>query len=90
MTGSNTNSNVVFGALQLRTAKLLALAPAIILAAQTAGAGLASVVAPAKVVVGASTAGLTGHEGELMRKMLGYVALLVLLMGVLTLVAVYI
>jgi lactate permease len=90
MTGSNTNSNVVFGALQLRTAKLLTLTPAIILAAQTAGAGLASVVAPAKVVVGASTAGLTGHEGELMRKMFGYVALLVLLIGVLTLVAVYI
>jgi lactate permease len=58
MTGSNTNSNVVFGALQLRTAQLLGFTAAVILAGQTAGASLASVMAPTKVVVGASTAGM--------------------------------
>lgn len=84
MTGSNTNSNVVFGALQLRTASLLGYAPAIILAAQTAGAGLASVLAPTKVVVGASTAGMAGREGEVMRALFGYTSLLVLLISLLT------
>ncbi len=83
MTGSNTNSNVVFGALQLRTAELLRYPVAVILAAQTSGAGLASVMAPTKVVVGASTAGMAGQEGEVMRKLLIYTGLLVVLISLL-------
>ena len=59
-------------------------AVATILAGQTAGAGLASVVAPAKIVVGTSTADLSGREGEVMRKMLPYILVLVLLISLLT------
>lgn len=88
MTGSNTNSNVLFGALQLKTALLLGLPPAIILAAQTAGAALASVMAPAKVVVGASTAGMAGREGDVIRKIVGYTLILVLLISLLAVIAV--
>jgi lactate permease len=84
MTGSNTNSNVVFALLQMHTAQLLGYSVPIILAAQTAGAGLASVVAPAKIVVGTSTADLAGREGEVMRKMLPYIIVLVLLTSLLT------
>jgi lactate permease len=90
MTGSNTNSNVVFALLQLRTAQLLGYAVPFILAAQTAGAGLASVVAPAKIVVGTSTADLAGREGEVMRKMLPYIIILVLLISLLTAVGVWV
>lgn len=81
MTGSNTNSNVLFGALQMRTAGLLGYSAALILAEQTSGAALASVLAPTKVVVGASTAGMAGHEGEVLRKLLTYVPLLVVLIS---------
>ena len=88
MTGSNTNSNVVFGGLQKRTAELLGYSVPIILAAQTAGAALASVMAPTKVVVGASTAGMIGKEGDVMRKLLVYVGLLIALISVLTVIAV--
>ncbi len=88
MTGSNTNSNVVFGALQVHTAELLGYNVVIILAGQTAGAALASVMAPTKVVVGASTAGMVGREGEVMRYMLLYTGILVLLISVLTLIGV--
>lgn len=84
MTGSNTNSNVVFTGLQLRTAQLLGINPAIILAAQTSGAALASVAAPTKVVVGASTAGMAGKEGEVLRALLGYTGLLVLMVSLLS------
>ena len=70
MTGSNTNSNVVFGALQQETATLLALSVPIVLAGQTAGASLGSVLAPAKVIVGCSTVGLSGQEGPVIRRML--------------------
>jgi len=90
MTGSNTNSNVVFAALQMRTAELLGCSVAIILAAQTSGAALGSVIAPTKVVVGASTGGMAGREGEIMRKMLVYTGLLVALMSVLAVIGVLI
>lgn len=86
MTGSNTNSNVVFGALQMRTAQMLGYSAALILAAQTAGAALASVMAPTKIVVGASTAGMAGREGEVMRKLVVYTGILVLLVSVLTVI----
>ena len=70
MTGSNTNSNVVFGALQQETATLLVLSARILLAGQTAGASLGSVLAPAKIIVGCSTVGLGGQEGPVIRRML--------------------
>ncbi len=83
MTGSNTNSNVVFAALQMRTAELLGYSAALILAAQTSGGALGSVIAPTKIVVGASTGGMAGREGEVMRKMLVYTGSLVALMSLL-------
>lgn len=55
MTGSNTNSNVIFGPLQQSTAETLRLSTSLILAAQTAGGAIGSVFAPAKVVVAVST-----------------------------------
>ena len=88
MTGSNTNSNVVFAALQMRTAELLAYSVPIILAAQTAGAALASVVAPTKLVVGASTAGMEGKEGLVLRAVIGYGSGLVLFISLLTVLAI--
>jgi lactate permease len=78
MTGSNTNSNVVFALLQLRTAQLLGYSAPVILAAQTAGGAIGSVIAPAKVIVGASTAGMGGREGDILRRMLGYTIALIL------------
>lgn len=76
ITGSNTNSNVVFTQLQLRTTELLGLSVPLMLAAQTAGGAIGSVFAPSKIVVGASTAGLAGQEGPILRRILGYCALL--------------
>ncbi len=83
ITGSNTNSNAIFTTLQMRTAQLLGLSIPPILAAQTAGAGLASVLAPAKVVVGTSTAGMSGREGEVMRRLIGYTVLMVMFISLL-------
>ena len=81
MTGSNTNSNVVFGALQQQTAQFLGYPVALILAGQTAGAALGSLIAPAKVVVGTSTTGMIGREGEVMRRLAMYSLVLILLVS---------
>lgn len=83
MTGSNTNSNVVFGALQQQTAGLLGLSVTLILAGQTAGGALGSVLAPAKVIVGCSTVGLAGEEGKVIGRMLLYGMIPVVLVAVL-------
>jgi len=84
MTGSNTNSNVVFAGLQMRTAELLTYSLAAILAGQTAGASVGSVAAPTKVVVGASTAGMAGNEGDVLRALISYTSILVLFISLLT------
>lgn len=89
MTGSNTNSNVIFGALQLRTAQLLGFSAAIILGAQTAGAALASILAPTKIVVGASTAGMAGKEGDVLRKLLVYTGVLLIFVSLLATISVW-
>lgn len=89
MTGSNANSNLVFSALQLRTAEILGLPAAIILAAQTTGGALGSVAAPTKVIVGASTAGMEGKEGDILRKLLPIICILLLAISLITVLAVY-
>jgi lactate permease len=88
ITGSNTNSNVLFGLLQQHTAFRLNLSSALILAAQTAGASLASVLAPAKIIVGTSTTGLSGKEGFVLKKLLPFVILEVLLISMIVFAAV--
>jgi lactate permease len=84
MTGSNTNSNVVFGVLQQQTAELAGLSAALILAAQTTGGALGSMIAPAKILVGCSTVGLSGKEAPVLRATLRYGLLITALMGLLT------
>jgi len=88
MTGSNTNSNVIFAPLQLATARLIGINALVVLAAQTTGGALGSMLAPAKVIVGCSTAGLAGREGEVMKKTLPYGVLLAVFLGVVALVIV--
>jgi len=86
ITGSNNNSNVLFAALQMRTAELLGLSIPLILGAQSAGGALGSMMAPAKVILGCATVGLEGKEGEVIGKILIYGMGLVALIGVLTLI----
>jgi lactate permease len=88
MTGSNTNSNVVFAALQQQTATLLSLPVTLILAAQTTGGSLGSMLAPAKIIVGCSTAGLSGEEGQVLRRTIVYGVVITAVIGVVVWVAV--
>ncbi len=84
VTGSNTNSNVLFAGLQQQTAEMLGVSGLIILGAQNVGGAVGSVAAPAKVIVGCSTAGLADQEGRVLRLNLVYTLIIVALTGVLT------
>jgi lactate permease len=88
MTGSNTNSNVVFGVLQQQTAELAGIGTAIILAAQTTGGALGSMIAPAKIIVGCSTVGLGGQEAPVLKMTLRYGLAITAAIGLVTLAVV--
>ncbi|MGB9793146.1 MAG: L-lactate permease, partial [Thermacetogeniaceae bacterium] len=90
MTGSNTNSNVMFGAFQAQVAKLLGVSTLIMASAQTAGGSIGSMLAPAKVIVGTSTVGLTGREGEVIGKTLKYCLILGIFLGILAWIMLYV
>ncbi len=89
MTGSNTNSNVVFGVLQQETAQMAGLSVSLILAAQTTGGALGSMIAPAKILVGCSTVGLSGKEGPVLKATLQYGLIITGIIGVITMLASY-
>jgi lactate permease len=82
VTGSNTNSNVIFAQLQQQTARAVGAAVPVILAAQTAGGAMGSVFAPAKVVVGVSTVA-DADEGKVLRLATAYGVGLLVVLGVL-------
>jgi lactate permease len=84
ITGSNTNSNVIFGPFQQDAADLLGFSAVIILAAQTAGGAVGSVFAPAKIIVGASTVGLGGEEGPVLRSVMAYGLVLIAILSLVT------
>lgn len=81
MTGSNTNSNVMFGLLQVETANALGIGSVTIASIQSIGASVGSSLAPAKVLVGAAVVGLSGREKEIFTKVTVAILLLVLLSG---------
>ncbi|MBI3129463.1 MAG: L-lactate permease [Candidatus Tectomicrobia bacterium] len=83
VTGSNTNSNILFGAFQVEVGELTGVQPVILAAAQSAGGSLGSMIAPAKVLVGCATAGLSGREAEVFKRVAGYCAVQVLIVGAL-------
>ena len=84
VTGSNTNANILFGKFQVNVAELLDKSPAVLAAANSAGGSLGSMIAPAKVLVGCSTAGLGGREGEVFRRVGVYCAVQVAIVSLLT------
>jgi len=91
VTGSNTNSNIMFGALQMETAISLGISPLIIASVQSIGGSLGSAIAPAKVLIGSTVVGLTGgRESEVMRKAIPYCLAIVFLVGLEAWLAIYI
>jgi lactate permease len=83
-TSSSTSSNVLFSDLQVTLAKLKGLPTATILASQSAGGGIGNAIAPANLVLGASTAGISGQEGEILRKTLPWTLVAFVLTGIAT------
>lgn len=78
LSGSNTASNTLFGALQATVAQLLGLPIPLLPAANSVGAELGKPVAPQTVSVGVSTTPYVRKEGIVVRKNLPWAILYVL------------
>jgi lactate permease len=85
VTGSDTSTNSLFGALQVTAAKQAGLSPTLMAAANSSGGVIAKMVSPQNLAIGAAAVGLAGQEGHLFRRVIGWSALLVLIMAIIVL-----
>ncbi len=85
VTGSDTSTNSLFGALQVTAAHKAGLSPVLLAGANSSGGVLAKMVSPQNLAIGAAAVGLAGKEGFIFRKVIGWSIALVLLMAVLVL-----
>jgi lactate permease len=85
VTGSDTSTNSLFGALQVAAAKHAGLSPTLLAGANSSGGVLAKMVSPQNLAIGAAAVGLGGQEGDIFRKVIGWSIVLVLLMAILVL-----
>jgi lactate permease len=83
VTGSDTSSNALFGALQVTAAKEAGIDPTLLAAANSSGGVLGKMISPQNLAIGAAAVGMAGQEGDLFRKVLKWSVLLVLIMCVL-------
>jgi len=70
VTGSDTSSNSLFGALQVTAAKGAGLDPLLMAASNSSGGVVGKMISPQNLAIGASAVGLAGREGDLFRKVL--------------------
>ncbi len=70
ISGSCTVSSIMFSSLQFQTALMLGLSPVAVVALQVAGGAIGSMICINSVIAVASTTGLSGQEGALIKKTL--------------------
>jgi lactate permease len=80
VTGSDTSSNSLFGALQVAAAKQSGLSPTLMAAANSSGGVLGKMISPQNLAIGAAAVAMSGQEGDIFRKVLKWSIILILVM----------
>jgi lactate permease len=70
VTGSDTSSNSLFGALQVAAAGKAHLSPTLLAAANSSGGVLGKMISPQNLAIAAAAVGQNGKEGEIFRKVI--------------------
>jgi lactate permease len=83
VSGSDTSSNALFGALQVQTAARAGLDPLLLAAANSSGGVLGKMISPQNLAIAASAVGMAGREGDIFRRVFGWSLVLLLIMCVL-------
>jgi lactate permease len=72
VTGSDTSSNSLFGALQVSAANKAGLSPALMAAANSSGGVMGKMISPQNLAIAAAAVGMSGKEGDIFRKVIGW------------------
>jgi lactate permease len=80
VTGSDTASNALFGAVQTAAAEHTGIRPQLLAAANASGGVLGKMLSAQHLAIAAAAVGLAGNEGAAMRKVAGWSVVLLLIM----------
>ena len=83
ITGSDTSSNALFGALQVEAAKEAGLSDVLLASANSSGGVLGKMISPQNLAIGAAAVAMAGKEGDIFRRVLFWSIALTLAMCVL-------
>jgi lactate permease len=83
ITGSDTSSNALFGALQVEAARGAGVSDVLVASANSSGGVLGKMISPQNLAIGAAAVGLAGKEGDIFRRVLFWSVVLTLVMCVL-------
>ena len=90
LTGSDTSSNGLFGALQATTAHQIGVKDILLVAANTTGGVTGKMISPQSIAVACAAVGLVGHESDLFRFTLKHSVFFVTIIAVITMVQAYV
>jgi lactate permease len=91
LTGSDTSSNTLFGALQAQTAQQLGnVSPILTAATNSSGGVMGKMISPQNLSVGAAGVNKVGAEGEIFARVIRYSLILTTLVGVVAMIEAYV
>ncbi|MBA2792986.1 MAG: L-lactate permease [Thermoleophilaceae bacterium] len=82
ITGSDTSSNALFGALQVEAAEKADLSAVLLASSNSSGGVLGKMISPQNLAIAAAAVGMAGKEGDILRRVLFWSVVLTLLMCV--------
>ena len=83
VTGSDTSSNSLFGALQVTAAEQVGMDPTLAAASNGSGGVMGKMISPQNLAIAAGAVGMAGREGDIFRRVLPWSLGFLLLMCVL-------
>lgn len=89
ITGSNTNSNIIFGSFQEIAANTLGVSSVIMCAVQSIGASVGGGIGPTTVSLGAAAAQVQGQESAIYKKTLAPILITTLVLGIVNTILIY-
>jgi lactate permease len=90
LTGSDTASNILFGNLQKITSEQLNISPILMSAANSSGGVMGKMIDAQSIVVASTVTNWYGHEGTILRYVLGHSIVLACLVGLLVMLQAYV
>ncbi len=89
MTGTGLGSNIMFGPMHVEASQSLMINPITVFSGQNVGAAIGNMICPNNVVAVATTVGILGEEGKLIRKVLPAFLTLLVVYGIVALIYTY-